>query len=116
MYPQILSGRWIPGKGKDVFIHYGMRDYDFNTFDGWFIGPIGEYILGITTPGKIFWEKPTVFTECISTTGIHLLFLEMNPTMVELDDETAEFWHRFDTNYKQLNDGHKTKIKISKIK
>jgi len=80
-----------PYEGKDVFIHYGMRDYDFNTFDGWFIGPIGDYILGITTP-------------------------EMNPTMVELDDETAEFWHRFDTNYKQLNDGHKTKIKISKIK
>ena len=45
-----------------------------------------------------------------------MTFLEMNPTMVELDDETAEFWHRFDTNYKQLNDGHKTKIKISKIK
>ena len=57
----LLSGRWIPGKGKDVFIHYGMRDYDFNTFDGWFIGPIGDYILGITTPGKLFWEKPTVF-------------------------------------------------------
>ena len=82
-----------------------MRDYDFNTFDGWFIGPIGDYILGITTPGDNF-----------STAGFHLLFLEMNPTMVELDDETAEFWHRFDTNYKQLNDGHKTKIKISKIK
>ena len=48
----LLSGRWIPGKGKDVFIHYGMRDYDFNTFDGWFIGPIEDYILGITTPGK----------------------------------------------------------------
>ena len=32
-----------------------MKDYDFNTFDGWFIGPIGEFILGITTPGiKIF--------------------------------------------------------------
>jgi len=23
-----------PYEGKDVFIHYGMRDYDFNTFDG----------------------------------------------------------------------------------
>ena len=40
----------------------------------------------------------------------------MNPTMVELNDETAEYWHRFDTNYQQLNDGHKTKIKISNIK
>ena len=55
-------GMCIPDKGKEVFIHYGMKDYDFNTFDGWFIGPIGEYILGITTPGiKIFdEEKPAM--------------------------------------------------------
>lgn len=90
-----------------------MKDYDFNTFDGWFIGPIGNYILGITTPGKTTLKENRLY---LPTTGILLLFLEMNPTMVELDDETAEFWHRFDTNYKQLNDGHKTKIKISKIK
>ena len=57
----LLSGRWIPGKGKDVFIHYGMRDYDFNTFDGWFIGPIGDYILGITTPGKNIFEKNRLY-------------------------------------------------------
>ena len=37
---------------KNVFIHYGMRDYDFDTFDGWFIGPMCDYNLGITTPGK----------------------------------------------------------------
>ena len=29
-----------------------MRVYDFNTFDGWFIGPIEDYILGLTSPGS----------------------------------------------------------------
>ena len=40
----------------------------------------------------------------------------MNLTMVELNDETPEYWHRFGTNYQQLNEDHKTKIKVSKIK
>ena len=44
-------GMCISDWGEEVFIHYGMTNYDFNTFDGWFIGQIGEFILGITTPG-----------------------------------------------------------------
>ena len=36
--------------------------------------------------------------------------------MIERDDESAEFWNTFDLNFKKINNGEKTKIKIRKIK
>ena len=104
-------GQWIPVSGKDVFIHYGNKRYSFNDFDGWFIGPIGEYVLGITTPGTL-----TIFEISLIFYYRYRYYLEMNPTMIERNNESAKLWKRYDINYKKLKNGYEAKIKICKIK
>ena len=91
------------------------------------LDPLVNTLLALPHQVLILWEYQNHIRLCVTNSDMVNLAvhdavtvywkynLELNPTMIERDDDSAEFWTPFDTNYQKLNDGCKKKLQIRKF-